>query len=73
MVPGTQHTNILNNQTPHVILVTGVFFMGRGHRIEYEGAIYHVVQRGNNREYIFEREQDKLFLLSQLNEASELH
>ena len=47
--------------------------MGRGHRIEYEGAIYHVVQRGNNREYIFEREQDKLFLLSQLNEASELH
>jgi len=27
--------------------------MGRKLRIEYEGAIYHVIQRGNNREHLF--------------------
>jgi putative transposase len=27
--------------------------MRRKLRIEYDGAIYHVIQRGNNREYIF--------------------
>lgn len=26
--------------------------MGRKLRIEYNGALYHVIQRGNNREYI---------------------
>lgn len=33
--------------------------MGRKPRVEVPGGIYHVVQRGNNREYIFERPQDK--------------
>lgn len=37
--------------------------MGRKPRVEYKGAIYHVIQRGNNREYIFEDEQYKLYLL----------
>jgi hypothetical protein len=30
--------------------------MGRKHRIEYSGAIYHVIQRGNNKSYIVERQ-----------------
>ena len=33
--------------------------MGRRPRIELPGGIYHVIQRGNNRDYIFERSQDK--------------
>ena len=37
--------------------------MGRNHRIEYSGAIYHVIQRGNNKSYIFQDEEDKLQLL----------
>lgn len=37
--------------------------MGRKPRIEYYGAIYHVIQRGNNREYIFRDEQYKSYLL----------
>ena len=32
--------------------------MGRKHRIEYSGAIYHVIQRGNNKSYIFQDEED---------------
>lgn len=31
--------------------------------MEYDGAIYHIIQRGNNREYIFDSDEDKLFLL----------
>ncbi len=30
-----------------------VFFVGRRPRVEYAEAIYHVIQRGNNREYNF--------------------
>lgn len=40
--------------------------MGRKPRVEYAGAIYHVIQRGNNREYIFERDSDKHFLLREI-------
>ncbi|TYO95056.1 transposase [Desulfallas thermosapovorans] len=40
--------------------------MGRRARVEYDGAIYHVIQRGNNREYIFDRDEDKMFLLQEL-------
>lgn len=36
--------------------------MGRKPRIEYKGRVYHVIQRGNNREYIFEKEEDKAYL-----------
>jgi putative transposase len=35
-------------------------------RIEYEGAFYHVIQRGNNREHIFRKEIDKQSYLSKL-------
>jgi putative transposase len=40
--------------------------MGRKPRIEYDGAIYHAIQRGNNREYIFEQQEDKEFLLKDI-------
>lgn len=40
--------------------------MGRKPRVEYAGAIYHVIQRGNNREYIFDTDEDKLFLLKEI-------
>lgn len=33
--------------------------MARKPRIHYEGALYHVICRGNNREYIFKEENDK--------------
>ena len=34
----------------------------------YEGAIHHIWQRGNNREYIFQDDIAKIFLLKQLKE-----
>jgi putative transposase len=48
---------------PSVKIWTGGIFMGRKLRIEYDGAIYHAIQRGNNRECIFERQEDKDLLL----------
>jgi len=42
--------------------------MGRGERIEYKGAIYHVIQRGNNREYIFHNEIWKGYLIKIIKE-----
>jgi len=43
--------------------------MGRKPRVEEEGGIYHVIQRGNNREYIFEDNTDKDFLAGQFGET----
>ncbi len=43
--------------------------MGRRPRIEYEGAIYHVIQRGNNKEHVFANDDDKAFLLRQVDEC----
>lgn len=33
--------------------------MGRKPRVEFYGAIYHVIQRGNNRSYIFREDEHK--------------
>jgi REP element-mobilizing transposase RayT len=44
--------------------------MGRGPRIEYAGAIFHVIQRGNNQEKIFERDMDKEFFLKILKDVA---
>ena len=46
--------------------------MGRRPRVEYRGAVYHVIQRGNNREYIFRKKQDKFFLLEHLKHYKEV-
>lgn len=40
--------------------------MGRKTRLEEEGGIYHVIQRGNNREYIFGDDTDKDYFIGQL-------
>ena len=42
--------------------------MSRRVRNEYVGGIYHIIQRGNNREYIFAADGDKRYLLSLLRE-----
>ncbi len=42
--------------------------MGRKPRIEYKGGVYHVIQRGNNRQYIFEKKEDKAYLLELVGE-----
>lgn len=42
--------------------------MGRNPRIEYDGGIYHVISRGNNREHIFKESDDKQFFIDQLKE-----
>ena len=34
--------------------------MGRRPRIEFKGALYHVIQRGNNKEYIFKNNTYKI-------------
>jgi REP element-mobilizing transposase RayT len=47
-------------------MVKGCGFVGRMPRIEFEGALYHVIQRGNNREFIFNRNSDKNYLLKRL-------
>lgn len=38
----------------------------REKRVEFEGAIYHVMQRGNNKEKIFRDEADKQFFMAEL-------
>lgn len=42
--------------------------MARKPRIKDSGAIYHVIQRGNNQEYVFQEPRDKNYLLKQLRE-----
>lgn len=51
-----------------VIIWDGGVFLGRRYRIEYEGAIYHVIQRGNNKEFIFNKDEDKEILLNDIFE-----
>jgi REP element-mobilizing transposase RayT len=46
--------------------------MGRRLRVEYPGAIYHVVQRGNNREFIFGRPDERNYLIEQVSNAVEV-
>jgi REP element-mobilizing transposase RayT len=46
-----------------MILLKGVFVMGRAWREEYQGGIYHVIARGNNKEYIFKESIDKGYFI----------
>jgi|GEM_PF-6128778 len=43
--------------------------MPRSVRIEYEGAFYHVMARGNRREAIFRDREDRLYFLKALSET----
>ncbi|MGB7605583.1 MAG: transposase [Lutisporaceae bacterium] len=42
--------------------------MGRPWREEYKGGIYHVIARGNNKEYIFKDNIDKEYFLKKVKE-----
>ena len=44
--------------------------MARQLRIEYPGAYYHVINRGNNQEKIFKNDQDREKFLQYLEKAS---
>ena len=46
--------------------------MGRKPRIEFNGALYHVIQRGNNKEYIFNNNSYKQYFISKLKEFKEV-
>ena len=46
--------------------------MGRRPRIEYYGAIYHIIHRGNNKGFIFEKNEEKKALLNILGEVKEI-
>jgi REP element-mobilizing transposase RayT len=43
--------------------------MARQLRVEYEGAIYHVVNRGDRREPIFLDDKDRLMFLEALQQV----
>ena len=45
--------------------------MARSIRVEYAGAYYHVMARGNRREAIFMDDEDRRFFLKCLSEACE--
>jgi putative transposase len=43
--------------------------MPRQLRLEYEGAVYHVMARGNRREFIYRDDRDRLAWLDYLSQA----
>jgi putative transposase len=43
--------------------------MARKLRVEYEGAIYHVMNRGDRREPIFRCDEDRLLFLQTLEQT----
>jgi len=45
--------------------------MGRSWREEYKGGLYHVIARGNNKEYIFKEDIDKEYFIEQIKETVE--
>ena len=47
--------------------------MGRKGRIERIGGIYHIIQRGNNREYIFREEIDKGYLIKLIKKYKDIY
>jgi putative transposase len=42
--------------------------MGRPWRIEYEGGLYHILSRGNERKEIYYDDQDRLSFLDAIGE-----
>jgi REP element-mobilizing transposase RayT len=45
--------------------------MGRKPRIEFDGALYHIIQRGNNKECIFSNNLHKNYFISKMEEFKE--
>lgn len=46
--------------------------MSRKPRFEYPGGVYHLIQRGNNREFIFREMEDKEYFLDLIKEYREI-
>jgi len=46
--------------------------MARPLRIEYEGAPYHIISRGNRAEYIFLEDKDKEYFIETTKNAGRL-
>jgi len=44
---------------------------GRKIRREFYSAVYHIVNRGNKRKYLFKKDEDKEMLLKIINETKE--
>lgn len=44
----------------------GGVFLARKLRIEQKGGFYHVIQRGNNRNFIFNKDEEKGYLIQQI-------
>ncbi len=42
--------------------------MGRKPRFEFPGGVYHLIQRGNNKEFIFNKMEDKEYILNLIKE-----
>lgn len=47
--------------------------MARARRNFYEGGMYHIIQRGNNRSYIFDDQLDKAYFLNLVKETMITH
>jgi putative transposase len=47
--------------------------MARQLRMEFEGAIHHITVRSNGKEYLFEDDPDRVYLLGRLQESAEQH
>ena len=45
--------------------------MGRAWRIEYEGALYHLMSRGNDGQHIYLNDADRNLFLETISEMSE--
>ncbi|MGM0652459.1 MAG: REP-associated tyrosine transposase [Bacillota bacterium] len=45
----------------------------RQKRVEFDGAVYHVMQRGNNKEKIFQNEADKRFFVAELANSKKMY
>jgi len=45
--------------------------MGRAWRIEYEGALYHLMSRGNDGQHIYLNDVDRNLFLETISEMSE--
>lgn len=71
-IKGVCKLKILKKLVPSANIGLGVFFLTRKPRFEYPGGVYHLIQRGNNREYIFREKEDKEFLLDLIREYRDI-
>jgi REP element-mobilizing transposase RayT len=52
--------------------MTGGGFLPARRNIMFEGAVYHIFARGNNREYIFQNTKHKEFLIEKIRDNNKI-